>query len=101
MDKRIELQNILEKILDNRHVYFQPPESLKMEYPAIRYSVSKMESKYANNAKYSKFTRYDIIVIDKRPNNEAIQKILDLPYSSFDRHYVSNNLNHDSIILYF
>ena len=44
---------------------------------------------------------YEIIVIDKLPNNEVIDKILELPYSSFDRHYVSDNLNHDVITIYY
>lgn len=101
MASRLDLQDKLEEILGLKHVYFQPPEDLKMEYPAIRYSLSKIESRYANNAKYSKLNRYDVIVIDKLPNNEAIQKILDLPYSSFDRHYTADNRNHDVIILYF
>ena len=101
MASRLELQSKLEELLGNRNVYYQPPEDLKMEYPAIRYSLSTIQSRYADNAKYSNFNRYDVIVIDKRPDNKVIQKILELPLSSFDRHYVSNNLNHDSIILYF
>lgn len=101
MASRLELQSKLEELLGSRNVYYQPPESQKMEYPAIRYSRNDIESKYANNAKYSNTNRYEIIVIDKRPDNVVIDKILALPLSSFDRHYVSDNLNHDSIILYF
>lgn len=101
MASRLELQSKLEELLKKGKVYYQPPENQKMEYPAILYSKSKIESRYANNAKYSNFNRYEIIVIDKKPDNDVIQKILELPHSSFDRHYVSNNLNHDSIILYF
>lgn len=101
MASRLELQTKLEGLLGSRNVYYQPPENLKMEYPAIRYSKSKISSNHANNAKYSKFTRYEIIVIDKRPDNEVIQKILELQYSSFDRHYKSDNLNHDVISLYY
>ena len=101
MGKRLDLDSKLREFLGSNNVYFQPPEDKKMEYPAIRYSLSDIESRYANNAKYSQLNRYEVIVISKLPNNAAIQKILDLPYSSFDRHYVSNNLNHDSITLYF
>lgn len=101
MDRRLKLQTKFEELLNSRNVYFQPPESLKMEYPAIRYSLSKINGRYADNAKYSKLTRYEVIVIDKRPNNKVIDEILDLPYSSHDRHYVSNNLNHDVITLYY
>lgn len=101
MASRLELQVKLEELLGERHVYFQPPENLKMEYPAIRYSLSKIESRYADDAKYSNFNRYEVIVIDDLPGNKVIQKILELPYSSFDRSYISDNLHHDSIILYF
>ena len=101
MDNRLLLQSTLEKILGIKHVYNQPPEGNKMEYPAIRYSLSNIKSNYANNIKYSNKDCYEIIVIDRLPNNKAIRKILELPYSSYDRHYVSNNLNHDVITLYF
>lgn len=101
MASRLELQTKLEELLGNKNVYYQPPENLKIEYPAIVYSKSKIESRYANDAKYSNFTLYEIIVIDRKPDNETIQKILELPLSSFDRHYTSNNLNHDVINLYF
>lgn len=101
MADRLDLHRTLVKIFNSNHVYYQPSENLKLEYPAIKYSIGKIESRYANDAKYSKFNRYDVIVIDRKPDNEVIQKILELPYSSFDRHYVSDNLNHDSIILYF
>lgn len=101
MASRLNLQTKLEELLGSRNVYYQPPESLKMEYPAIRYSKSRLESRYADDIKYSKLTSYEVIVIDRNPDNEVIQKILDLPYSSFERHYVSDNLNHDIINLYF
>lgn len=101
MERRLELQSILEELLESRNVYYQPPESVKMLYPAIRYTKSDIRSRHANNAKYSNFTQYEITVIDDEPDNPVIQKILDLPLSSFNRHYVSDNLNHDTIILYF
>ena len=101
MERRLKLQSILEELLESRSVYYQPPESMKIEYPAIRYSISDISSRYANNGKYSNFTRYEIIVICDEPDHEVIQKILELPLSSYDRHYVSDNLNHDIITLYF
>ena len=101
MASRIELQTKLEELLGNKNVYYQPPETLKMEYPCIRYSRSKIVSTRADNIAYANNKRYELIVIDKRPDNEVIEKILNLPYSEHDRHYVSNNLCHDVIILYF
>ena len=101
MNNRLKLQSKLEELLGSKNVYYQPPESLKMEYPAIRYSKSKIDSRHADDIKYSNFTRYEVIVIDKRPDNEVINSILNLPHSSFDRHYASDNLNHDVITLYY
>lgn len=101
MASRLELQKLLEKLLGSRNVYYQPPESIMMAYPAIRYTKTKIDSKYANDKKYSKMRCYEIIVIDNKPDNEIIDKILELPYSRFDRHYKSDNLNHDVITLYF
>ena len=72
-----------------------------MEYPAIRYSLSDIDSKYANNKMYVGMKCYDIVVIDKEPDNPIIEKLLELPYASFNRHYVSDNLNHDIIKLYY
>lgn len=101
MNRRLELQTELEGLLGIKHVYYQAPESLKMEYPCIRYSKSNISSRHADDIKYSNLTRYQIIVIDKKPDNAVIQKILELPYSSFSNHYVSDNLNHDVIEIYY
>lgn len=101
MADRIELQTSLEQLLGSRQVYYQSPGSLKMEYPAIVYSKSKIQITRANNSIYSKRTRYEIIVIDTRPDNPVIDKILSLPYCSYDRQYKADNLNHDVLTLYF
>ena len=95
------LQELLEKLFECRHVYYQPPDNLTMEYPAIRYSLSDIDSKYANNKMYVGMKCYDIVVIDKDEDNPVIEKLLELPYASFNRHYVSDNLNHDIIKLYY
>ena len=42
------------------------------------------------------------IVIDKKPDNETIEKILlTFLYSIFDRHYKADNLNHDVLTIYY
>ena len=99
--RRLILQSKLEDMLNSRSVYYQAPESVKMSYPAIRYSKKKIESRYANNAKYSKMDCYEIIVIDRLPDNEVIDKLMDLQYCNFDRHYETDGLNHDVFTLYY
>lgn len=101
MATRLELQAKLEELLGMKHVYYNPPETLKIEYPAIIYSKSKIETRKANNSTYSKFTRYDITVVDRRPDNPVIDKLMELPYCSYDRPYKSDNLNHDALSLYY
>ena len=101
MNRREELQSKLEELMGNRHVYYQPPENLKMEYPCIRYTKNDITSSHADNINYVNKTSYEIVVIDKYPDNAVIEKILELPLSSFDRHYSSDNLNHDVILLYY
>lgn len=103
MKNRLDLQKKFEDILGSKNVYFQPPEGLKMKYPAIRYNLDDIDKMSGDNIAYRKTNRYNVIVISDDPdkNIELVNKILDLPLSSYDRHYVSNNLNHDSINLYF
>ena len=101
MSKRLELHNKLVELFGNNHVYYQPPENLKMEYPCIRYSKSDITSRHADNINYVNKTSYEIVIIDKHPDNVVIEKILGLPLSSYDRHYISDNLNHDVIRIYY
>lgn len=98
---RLSLQSKLEELLGSKNVYYQPPESVKMSYPAIVYSKSNIRDRFANDAAYVRNKCYEIIVIDKKPDNDVIEKILNLSYSSFDRHYKADNLNHDVITLYY
>lgn len=100
MAKREQLHEKLKELLGSSQVYYQAPENLVMEYPCIRYSRSKPNVSHADNVKYINKECFEIIVIDKKPDNVVIEKILDLPLSIYDRHYSVNNLNHDVIILY-
>lgn len=101
MATRQELQTKLEEILGVRHVYFQPPESTKMEYPAIRYATKDIRSTYANDAVYSFSNSYELIVISRLPNDDLIKKLLQLPYCTYERGYKSDNLYHDVLNLYY
>lgn len=101
MADRIELQSLLEELLESRNVYYQPPESTKMSYPAIKYSKSDIRSTYANDQKYSMKDCYQLIVIAKLPDHPVIKKLLELPYCSYDRCYVADNLNHDVLTIYY
>jgi len=101
MDRRLNLQTELEKILGSRNVYFQPPASVKMSYDAIRYSRKNIQNSFANNSVYNQRDCYELIVIYKNPDSDLPRKISRLPMCSFDRHYTADNLNHDVFTIYY
>ena len=100
MADRLELHSVLQELLGSSNVYYQPPESIKMQYDAIRYSKKAIDNKYANDRKYSMIDCYEIIVISRLPDNPVIKKLLSLPYCSYDRHYIADNLHHDVLTIY-
>ena len=100
MADRLELHSVFQELLGSSNVYYQPPESIKMQYDAIRYSTKTIDSTYANNRKYSMPDRYEVIVISRLPDNPVIKKLLSLPYCSYDRHYIADNLHHDVLTIY-
>lgn len=83
------------------HVYFQPPESVKMEYPCIVYERDSVHRTFANDSPYVNTMRYTVTVIDKNPNSELNKRMLEITGCAFDRHYVASNLNHDVYTLYY
>lgn len=100
MASRLELQSKLEAILGTRNVYFQPPPSIQMKYPAIVYERSNIRNTFANNAVYNQKTGYRVTVIDKNPDSEYVTKVSQLPMCSFVSHFESDNLNHDVFTIF-
>lgn len=99
MGTRLELHNILLGITNN--VYFQPPPSLRMQYPCIVYERSGGDTKFADNNPYTFTKRYKITAITNDPDNDLVDKLARLPRCVYDRPYIVDNLNHDVFNLYF
>lgn len=100
-DRRLELHELLKSIMTNGNVYHQPPENIKLKYPCIVYERSRDFSMHADNKKYMKKLQYTITLIDKKSLSDYFEAILDLPYCSFDRHFTSDDLNHDVFTIYY
>ncbi len=98
---RLDLQTLLEETLGSRNVYFQPPESMKISYPAIVYSLGDIESNHADDVCFTSVKQYSVIYITTDPDSGMIDKLSALPYCRFDRHYKSDNLNHYVYRIYF
>lgn len=96
-----ELQFLLENLLGSKNVYFQPPSTTKINYPCIIYQLDYVRSIYANNLPYNNSKRYTLTYVSKSPDQYIPDKIGLLPMCSFNRSYISDNLNHYSYKLYF
>lgn len=101
MDNREELQTLLEEVLGSRNVYFQPPSNIHMNYPAIVYSRNRIANDHANDDVYRQSLSYELTVIDANPDSEIVSNISLLPMCRHDRHFKSDNLNHDVFTIYY
>lgn len=101
MGSRSDLQILLRGILETNNVYFQPPPTVKMEYPCIVYRRDFATTLFAGNQPYQHTKRYQVIVIDPDPDSVIPAKVAELPMCIFDRFYTADNLNHDAFKLFF
>lgn len=99
MATRIDLHNKLVQALGSEYVYYNPPETLKLVYPCIVYTVKNIGTVYANNLPYLNTKEYEVVVISKKPDNEAISKLLRFPLMRHTRRYVVDDLYHDAFII--
>lgn len=99
---RLELQTELETLLGSRNVYYQPPSSVQMKYPCIRYTWAKIKPDYANNFIYNYTKAYELTYIDTNKNSDMPEKILlHFPYISMGRIYASDGLWHFTFTLFY
>ena len=96
---RMELQRLFKK--STPHVYFQPPDSLDIEYPCIIYNLEDIDTQYADNSPYRESNRYMVTVIDSDPDSVIRNDVKSLPLCSFNRFFTADNLNHFAFTLYF
>ena len=101
MGRRLELQAILVEILGSPHVYFQPPPNITLQYPCIVYYKERFDTRNADNLKYKKMTKYQVTAISQDPESNTPDKILDIPLTSHNSHFVKDNLYQDVFTIYF
>lgn len=100
MRSRLELHQFLCDILGSNQVYFQPPATIQMNYPAIVYSLNGHSKRVADNRVFFSTKGYGITVIDKDPESEIADRLMEDVRFSFDRHYRADNLNHFTFTTY-
>ena len=101
MANRLDLQAELEELLGSRNVYFQPPASVRINYPAIVYTRSDIDNTFADDSVYIQSHFYEVTVIDEDPDSKIVEAVSKLPTCRFSRHFTSENLNHDTFIIYY
>lgn len=98
---RLEIQERLEALADNLHVYYQPPASVRISYPAIIFRLNDYSQNWADDNLYKKDRSYLITLIHYDPDNDLIEKLLwAFPKLRYDRTYTSDNLYHYVYVLY-
>ena len=100
MASRLNLQKTLEDILGTRNVYFQPPESVKLQYPCIIYEETRGTTFRANDLLYNYRKAYSLLVIDKNPDSIIPDKVRALPVCDTGNPYKADNLNHWPFTIY-
>ena len=95
-----DLLHPLRQAVQHNRVYFQPPENLKIEYPAVVFHLSKIEIDHASDAPYKGAMEYSVTLITKDPEPDVINEILKIPYSSLDTTYISDGMNHFVFTVY-
>ena len=103
---RIDLHNKFVEILGTQgqlvsRVYFQPPPSVKLEYPCIIYKRYDQKDFFSNDKIYLRLKRYSVTVVDKNTDSQIPDMVGALRYSSFSSHFAIDGLNHDVYSLYF
>lgn len=99
MAPRSELQTKLEAICPN--VYFQPPATVQMIYPAIVYERDRADSKFADDFAYLITKQYSLKLISRNPDESMFEAVASLPMCAHQRFFVVDNLNHDVFNIYF
>ena len=101
MDKRLEFHQMLVDLVHPHNVYFQPPSSIRLEYPCIIYELGDINTKYADSIKYANSEVYTVTLLDKNPRSDIFGKLLHLNYCAFDRFFATDNINHFVFTLFY
>lgn len=107
MASRLDLHNEFIDVLGTKdekesRVYYNPPKSVIMKYPCIRYNKVPPDIKRANNSIYNSTNGYEATVIDPDPDSVIAETILHrFQHCSIERMYTADNLNHTVFKIYY
>lgn len=95
---RLKLHSILEEAMlsagEEPHLYYQPPENVKLVYPCIIYQLASFTSRYADNLPYHQYVHFDVTYITRSPKSYVPVELVKTMNFNFDRYFVADNLHH-------
>lgn len=96
MARRQELNQKLIEILGlgSDHVYYNPPETIKLRYPCIIYNPTNKQTLMADNDTYRSINQYQLTIIDRNPDSEIVDNVINaFQYCTMERWFVYDELN--------
>jgi CO dehydrogenase nickel-insertion accessory protein CooC1 len=72
-----------------------------MVYPCIVFGLDTAKTQFADNLPYCYDKQYSVTVIDADPDSLIPDKVAMLSKCSFERHFTSDNLNHNLFRLFY
>lgn len=95
-----DLRSRIIEITGLKHVYLEPPS--RLQYPCILIQLNNKSLNRADNVNnYITHNRYQLMIISEEDTDVIVDELLGLPYCSYDRSYVVDNLNHTNLTIYF
>lgn len=99
---RDPFQIILENLVDpGGKVYFQPPATMNMTFPCIRYTLERLDGVNADSETYLTQKAYNVVYISRDPDSVVPEKLRMLPMCRFIRYYAVDNLHHWVFTIYY
>ena len=92
MSKRKELDSKLRAILPN--VYYQPPSTIKMQYPCVVYSRNRTNPFFADNQKYVRRETYQVTVVDENPDSNYANAVDQMVEARWVNSFSTQGLHH-------
>lgn len=102
MANRLQLQKDLVNLLGSKNVYYDPPETIKLQYPCFIYQSDIPYDVKANNRSYMYVKRYSITYVDTNPDNDMTVRLLTtFGHISAGNPYTSDGLHHYPFDIYY
>lgn len=104
LDRRLILDEKIRRILGSTNVYFEPPASLVMKYPCVRYRLARTDIRFASNKPYLGKNRYEVILIYEDADDDLPERFIfneEGILFNQERCYTADNLHHVVLITYF